>query len=105
MKRMNREPTEEMKIAGARGSEVNSFLCESIWQAMYDAAPEIQLDMEPVAWILPTYPVRIVDHMNFNANYGGTVKPLYSAEQIATLRGKAEVLQAKYEGEQHEGRI
>jgi hypothetical protein len=33
---------------------------------------------EPVAWILPTIPVRIVDHSDFNANYGGTVTPLFT---------------------------
>ncbi len=47
MKPVNREPTAEM-IEAALGSNGS---WPDIWQAMYDAAPEIKLDMEPVAFI------------------------------------------------------
>src|SRR5574340_43725 len=88
MKLLYREPTVEMLEAGMRMDNVQPDSVYDIYQAMFDASPEIKIDMEPVAWILPTSPIRIVDHMNFNANYGGTVKPLYSTEQVATLQSK-----------------
>lgn len=40
-------------------------------------------DQHPYAWELPSIPPRIVLHPDLNANYGGTVKPLYSAPMPA----------------------
>lgn len=86
MKLLNREPTEEM----VKATGVSPHLATTIWQAMYNAVPEIRVDMEPVAWM----------HVSRHGTYFGKADnalrsetiSLYSAEQVAALQAERDEL-------------
>lgn len=98
MKLLNREPTEEMVKAGSYVLRNVSTSLTEVYQAMHDAAPAIKVDMGPVATVDESDEGLFIeicyDEYGSNLKFGDK---LYSAEQVATIRGEGEVLQAENE--------
>ena len=97
MKLLNRNPTEEMiKAAYAAHAAADAAHFTSvaqhkvIYEAMFDAAPERTVDMEPVGHVddLDDMLLTLDDSVETGDDF-------YSATQLATVRGKAEVLQTE----------
>lgn len=94
MKLLNREPTKEMLAIGYSAWGVGSV--ESVWQAMFDAAPELTVDMEPVAWESHT-PIGgelFYDKQEAMDASDGFISPVYSATKLATLQAENERLKS-----------
>lgn len=94
MKLLNREPTEKMIEAACavKGISFRTWWIDH-FQAMYDAAPNISIDMEPVAWMLTNR------HGTHFGNADNAMRPdsvnLYSAEQLeAKLKAEREACAA-----------
>ena len=85
MKLMKREPTEAMAEEGLMELFDDTHTAKSIWQRMFDASPELTVDMEPVAYI-------VQDNYDELQTSDCSGMPVYSATQLATLQAENERL-------------
>jgi len=97
MKLLNREPTKEMYAACN-----NERLARVFWHKLYDAAPEIKIDMEPVDWLVFKQKggmflsrVKNPNDAKYWTTHGCHVEPRHSANQVASLQAENERLTVK----------
>lgn len=92
MKLLNREPTEEMVKAGSYVLRNVSTSLTEVYQAMYDATPEINVDMKPFGYLKRVSTAKCyLGNLSSDKPQDGYTA-VYSAEQVAALQAERDEL-------------